>query len=64
MIGTLWVKCNHLTVEEQQVLQRGQRYILRSEYDWCPLCHVDMKEKANKVQGTFDDVFGKPEDEG
>lgn len=65
MIGTLYVRCNHFTVEEQQVLQRGQRYMIRSEYDWCPPCHREMEAKKHKTQTTFDQVFGEDtKDEG
>ena len=64
MIGTLYVRCNHLTVEEQQVLQRGQRYIIKSEYDWCPICTREIKAKQDKRQTTFDAVFGDSKNEG
>ena len=60
MIGTLYVRCNHFCVEEQQVLQRGMRYRIISEYDWCPLCHLEMEEKRDKMQTTFDETFGDP----
>lgn len=57
-IGTLWVKCNHFTVEEQHILSRGQRYKVNSEYDWCPICHREMEEKRDQLQTSFDSTFG------
>ena len=63
MIGTLYVRCTHLTVSEQQVLQRGMRYQIISEYDWCPICTREIEAKQRKVQTSFDAVFGDSKDE-
>lgn len=55
-VGRLYVRCKHFIASKN--IHTGERVLVNSIYDWCPICTHEVAQRQKKLQADFDFTFG------